>query len=183
MDLIQTQVSLSNIGGKKSMSKILKSFGIAVLMAALLVGTGMAVQTATVSGNVVQSAAVNVLNTTIGFGDFVIGDNTVTTTGGSFINVTTNHDVVLQAVETGTGTNDGKMATTGETNRLTNALKVGIGSFTPVAISGTETTVSSTIDAGSNNATYDGKFNQTIVYPDDVASSYSEVVTFSVIAA
>jgi len=163
------------------MSKILKSFGMAALLVALLAGTGMAGSTTTATGDVVNSATVNVLDTDIGFGDFEIGDNTETTTGDSFINVATNYNVVLQAAEAG---GDGKMSVfvDPDTFTLDAALKVGIEAFAATAISGTATTVSATITGGTDDD-YDATFVQTVAATDTKADGYAATVTFTTTAA
>jgi len=159
------------------MSKILKSFGMAALLVALLAGTGMAGTTTTATGDVVNSATVNVLDTDIEFGDFVIGDNTVTTTDDSFIEVATNYNVVLQAAEAG---DDGKMSV--DANTLGAALKVGIEAFAATAIDGSAKTVSATINGGTD-LDYDATFVQTVAVDDTVDDGYTITVTFTTTAA
>jgi len=175
------------------MNKILKSFGMAVLMAALLVGTGSAGDTTTVTGDIIQTATINVLDTDIGFNDFLVlngdgtaaNDNSVTTTGDSFISVDTNYAIYLQAAETGATTNDGKMATTSEANTLLNPLKMAIELHTLTALgSGTLPTDPVTVSDGIAAETeldYDATFVQTIDTTDDVADGYTITVTFTAI--
>jgi hypothetical protein len=120
---------------------------------------------------------INVLETSVDFGTFEFGDNTKDVP--DFINVTTNDGVNLQANEAG---GDGKMSVTvGEnTYTLSSPLKVGIGAYEPVAISGTVTDVSGTISAGTN--TLAGKFVQTVVPADTVADDYAITVTFTLVS-
>lgn len=117
---------------------------------------------------------VEVLETTVDFEDFAFGDNTEDVS--NFIHVATNYDIELQA----SGTNDGKMSV--GSNELSNALKVGIGTFPPTAISGSETPVSYQIDAGTNS-NFDGKFVQKVVPADPVADGYTITVTFTAVEA
>jgi len=156
------------------MSKISYSLGLVVLGIALLVGAASAGETATVTGDVPTLTTVNVLQTSVDFGTFAVGDNTKTV--ADFINVVTNDDVKLQANE---ADGDGKMSV--GANTLANALKVGTDDFTPVAISSTATTVSDTITAGSS-ANHAGKFVQTVAATDALANDYTITVTFSTIA-
>lgn len=159
------------------MSKILKSFGLAALLVALLAGTGMAGDTTTLTGNVIASATVNVLDPDIDFGNFEIGENIQTTLNDSFINVITNHNVTLQAVGV---EGDGKMSA--GANILGTALKVGIENFGPTTIGGTAATVSGTI-VGGTGSDYDGTFVQTVLPIDIAANDYAINVTFSTTAA
>jgi len=117
---------------------------------------------------------INVLVTSVDFGTFAFGDNTKEE--ASFIHVTTDSNVKLQA----TGTNGGKMSV--GTNTLSNALKVGIDDFTPVTISGTATDVSDTISAGTDTD-HAGTFVQTVVPADPVADNYAITVTFTAVSA
>lgn len=157
------------------MNKISYSLGLVVLGIALLVGAASADNTATVSGNLASLTTINVLETSVDFETFEAFENN-TKIVPDFINVTTNVGVNLQANEAG---GDGKMSVTvGEnTYTLSSPLKVGIGAYEPVAISGTVTDVSGTISAGTN--TLAGKFVQTVVPADTVADGYAITVTFT----
>ena len=163
------------------MSKILKSFGMTALLVALLAGTGMAGVTTTVTGNVVNSATINVLETSVAFSNFAMGENPKEVT--DFLEVTTNYNIVLQAAETGATTNDGKMATAGEAATLTNALKVGVGKAAVSLGTGTlpsdPVTVSNTITAPKTADKMTGNFAQDIVPGDTVATGYTATITFT----
>ena len=173
------------------MSRILNSIGLAVLMAALLVGTGAAGVTTTATGDVVNTATINVLDIDIGFNDFSVlngdgtaaNDNHVTTETDSFISVDTNYAIYLQAAETGATTNDGKMATALEANTLFNPLKMCIESHALATLgSGTLPTDPVTVSdqiAAESELDYDATFVQTIDTTDDVADGYTITVTFT----
>ncbi len=157
------------------MNKISYSLGLVVLGIALLVGAASAGDTASVSGDVkANTATINVLVPSVDFETFAFGDNTKDVS--DFISVATNYDVKLQANEAG---GDGKMSV--DANTLSNALKVGIGTFTPAAISGTAADVSGTISTGTNSLA--GKFVQTVVPTDPVDDDYAITVTFAAVVA
>jgi len=195
MDLIQTQVSLSNIGGKKSMSKILKSFGIAVLMAALLVGTGMGQEddtdstdiTAQVGSWINVTAPDEILTWGLGLGDneYKSGDIYPQATIASNM---ANGSVYLKVHDARTpGTNPitlaGHMTNNADpaaaTAELTAAMKVQANP----ASSGTQVTLGDTANtiytlAAPSSANVDIGFSQNVGL-SDVEGSYYMTVTFT----
>jgi len=179
MDLIQTQVSLSNIGGKKSMSKILKSFGMAVLMAALLVGTGMAADmtlTGAVQGSVEVTVSPSSINWTLD-----VGDNTYTTVATNST-ITSNTNATLSVKETASGDNlaDGKMYSATKGAALGEELKLdGIttGATDIIALSEVDQTLYTHTTVGSQVVDFD--YRQAIAYTDAAASDYGIIVTFT----
>ena len=166
------------------MSKILKSFGMAALLVALLAGTGMAGtngETA-VSGDLKANTYTIVAPDTVSFGDFNIGPNSQSDT----INLNHNYgsDLTLYAQEkdlsaTTGNQHDGFMAyCTGgaQVAELGSALVVGETGYTK-SLTENAQIVSAGKSLGINAITVG--FSQSVAAGDYVYDGYTLTITFS----
>jgi hypothetical protein len=157
------------------MSKILKSFGMAALLVALLAGTGMGANTDTtdVTGTLQLSYDITSPEA-IAFGDFNVDQNNNVTTNGdtiAHISVTTNGAVTLYALEAG---GDGKMNNAGNTLQLGRKLSIKATGETGIMLSGTPQAVKALTDSNTAIETDFGQY----VASTDKADDYTITVTF-----
>ncbi len=169
------------------MSKILKSFGMAVLLAALLAGTGMAATTAGVEVTGEVEDMVLTISTTpspVAF-DPLIKGTTVTETQTNGIGLTTNVPWKLALTDDNTGGNAGKMRKgsgdpwtydSSPEVPLTNALVVTLDpEGTPVVLTTSDATGAST---SSSQVLSDLKYEQ-IVASGDTIGLYKIEMTYT----
>ena len=155
------------------MSKILKSFGMAALLVALLAGTGMADLTdeTVVSGNVPVTYSITA-PAAIDLGTLNVGAAKNVTTDGTtnvHLSVETNGQVTLQALE---NEGDGLMAS--GVNTLEKPLTIKAGGETAISLSGTEQAVK-TLSATNTSIVTD--FGQYVV-AGDIPGAYTITVLF-----
>jgi len=161
------------------MSKILKSFGMAALLVALLAGNGAAItDTTAVSGDVPLSYDIEAPGTIIL--TFAIGSAANNTTTGAagreHLSVTTNGAVTLYALEVGS---DGKMQTATNATQLAEKLSIKAGGETPVMLSGAAQAVKVLAATNTSIVTDFGQY----VGAGDAQGAYTITVTFQGVAS
>jgi hypothetical protein len=167
------------------MSKILKSFGLAALLVALLAGTGMAdSDTTAIDGTVTQSMELTVPTAITGW-TLNLGTNTdatkSVTVGSNAASGTTTLKVAdkrdLSGATGGAQNANGFMTNTGKTDALDNALKLTVADGAgQVTLDGTDTLAFTLTNPGT--ATKTVTFSQ-LVEADDPLGAHDIVVTFT----
>lgn len=167
------------------MSKILKSFGLAALLVALLAGTGMADDTVATAVTGTLAASVTMTGpASVGFGTFTVDQaNNKTTDAGitlADLSVTTNGAVNVQVAETGGDANDGKMEKVGAlTTTLDRKLTIKADAETPVELTGTAQTIKALTETDTGITIDFGQY----VKSSDTIGNYQITVTFSAVTA
>jgi len=163
------------------MSKILKSFGMAALLVALLAGTGMAdVGPITVDGCVIPADHIALTEGTVDDLDLGVLPTLVAGTAGGSLGVVAGNNYTVTVADGGAGVTAGKMAQAEGANPLTNAFKVKSG-LTTATLAGAASPQG--LATGARNTVCDPQAIEVIYIQDNVtggvAGAYSIKVTFA----